>query len=440
MRRYRLIQIVAVVIPLVVTTALWLYAKVQLGTEGLDPFRAASQILSLWSLTLMAEVMLIAARNRTIERLYGGLDKSYHLHGTLAKWSIGLILAHPFLLMPALVERGIPWTSALIPIGPWPAGFEAARAFGTLAYWGFIALVLLTMFRRIGYQHWLLSHRFMLLLYASAMAHTYLANSDVRAFEPLRDWITFFGGAGLVAGIYKVAFYGWAAQQYAYRVERVEPRGGGIVDLHLRPVGARIAYEPGEFAFISVRGNPAIPSEPHPFSIASSPHRHGLRFAYREVGDYTRALSAIRPGDHVQVYGPYGEFTSYQLDEFKRQVWVGAGIGITPFLAMAGYEAINDDHKSVTWYYAAKSRSDLVFLAEAEALAAASTDQMRVVPFPEDEAGFLTGERILADSPDTPDTAYLFCGPPGMMRALRAQLAARGVDPRRVFFEDFNFV
>lgn len=440
MRRHRFIQVLAVGLPLVVTTALWLLAKQRLGTDDLDLARALSQILSLLSLTLMAEVMLIAARNRTVERVYGGLDKSYRLHGTLAKWSILLILAHPFLLMPSLARRGIPWTSALVPFGPWPEGFELARWMGVLAYYGLTGLTLLTLFRRIDYNHWLFSHRFMLVLYGCAFAHTFLANSDVRAFEPLRDWVLWFGGLGLLAGIYKVAFYRWAAQQYRYRVSRVEPLANGILDLGLRPVGSRMAYEPGEFAFLSVRGNPGISPEPHPFSIASGPHKHELRFGIRPAGDYTKTLSQLRVGDEVQVYGPYGEFTSYQLDEFKRQVWVGAGIGITPFLSMGSYETVNEDDKSITWFYAGKDRNDLVYLAEAEDYAQRYGDKLRLIPFPADTEGFLTADRILTESPDTPETAYLFCGPPPMMKALKSQLIAKGVAPQRIFFEDFSFV
>jgi predicted ferric reductase len=445
MRRLYAIRANALYLPQVITLVMWLLSKTRPGGWDVHPLQALSQVLSLQVLTAFAVVMVIAARNRAIEKLYGGLDKSYGTHGKLAKVAFFGMLAHPLLLIPSMLQKGIPAYGLLLPIGPWPEGFELARWFGVASYYAFIVLVLLTLYRRMGYQQWLTSHKFMGPAFAAGVVHTYLANSDVRAHEPLRDWVHIMVIAAVGAWLYKAILYPWAAQKYRYRLHKLKEMGNGIYEINLKPDGPRMNYEPGEFAFISVRGNPAISKESHPFSISSSPNRHMLRFSYREAGDYTKTLKNMRPQDPVTVYGPYGEFTSFMLDEYKKQVWVAGGIGVTPFLSMLGHEVLNEDHKQIYLYYSGKKRSDLVYDEEiqrqrAKATEAASGDWMHYIPHASDDEGFLSAERFEKECGGLQDTAFLFCGPPVMMRTLKKQLMAKGVPANRIFFEEFNFV
>lgn len=436
MRSRQLVLQSAIWIPFLITTALWVLAKTERPAE---PLTAISQILSLWVMTAFSLVMLIAARSRAVEKIYGGLDKSYALHGQMAKAAWGLMLLHPLLLIPGRAAEGIPWFSLLLPIGPWPAGFELARLMGVLAYYLFIALVLLTLWRKVDYQHWLLSHKLMGPAFAFATAHTFMAASDVRAFEPLRTWMVVVCGVGILAWLYKSLLYPYLAKHYIYRVQSLVEKGGGVWELNLKPTGARMNYEPGEFAFISVRGNPNVPAEPHPFSISSSSHQHGLRFSFRTVGDYTRKLPQTKEGDEVVIYGPYGEFTSYMLDDYKRQVWIGGGIGITPFLSMAAHEALTGDEKEITCYCSVKKPADAVYHEEMER-AAAAHPRLTYIRHCSDDEGFLNVERFRKEVGDLSDVAWLFCGPPIMMQSLRKQLIAAGISPDQIFFEEFNFV
>lgn len=433
MRRQRWVQFAAVVIPVFVTVVLWAMAK-SARQDSPSVFQALTQIVSLVGYTLMFEVLVISARNRTVEKLYGGLDKSYKLHGTLAKLSMLLLVLHPLLLIPHYLSTRqevlhLFWWSDF-----WP------RNLGIASLYLLILLIGLTLWRRMDYQKWLWGHKAMGIGFLLGAVHAIHANSDIKAFEPLRDWAWILAILGVSAWLYKAVLYRWLAQQYDYVIESVSEQGRGIWELRMNPKSARMNYEPGEFAFISVRGNPSIPEEQHPFSIRSDPARRGLAFGFKAVGDYTRKLTRAKPGDRVKVYGPYGEFTSYMLDEYKRQVWVAGGIGVTPFLAMLGHESHNEDHKDVTLYYSVKSLCDEVYDQEIKDLIRAADHPMRYVQHISDRDGFLTADRILADCPDTENTAYLFCGPPPMMRALKKQLVAQGASPDRIFFEDFAFV
>lgn len=435
MKRLQTIKQFSFVVPLVVTTLLWLLSKTRFHEEWNESLpQLVSQIFSLWALMLFSMALIIAARSRTVERLYGGLDKSYKTHALLAKIGFALMLAHPILLIPHYIWQGEDWLKLFWFSDFWP------RNVGIASFYLFVLLVVITLFRFLEYQRWLLTHKVTGIAFTLASVHALNAQSDIKSFEPLRDWMLFFMILGFLAWVYKTFFYCWAAKKYAYRVHDLKPMGQGIFSLAMEPLGARINFEPGEFIFISVLGHPSISSEPHPFSIGSIASRKCLRIGYREVGDYTRSLRALQPGDRIEVYGPYGEFTSYNLDGYKRQVWIGGGIGITPFLAMLEHEATNEDHKQIWLFYGVKTMADAVFDAELRCIADGHEDELHYIPFPQDTEGLISGERILKEVGSFDGVAVLMCGPMPMMQAIKKQLVELGMDPSDIFFEEFNFV
>jgi predicted ferric reductase len=117
----------------------------------------------------------------------------------------------------------------------------------------------------------------------------------------------------------------------------------------------------------------------------------------------------------------------------KRQVWIGGGIGITPFISMARAVSKDGDY-DVDLYYCTADAAEAYFHDEL-------AEHVNVIPVREDEEGFLTADKIAAISGPLgdDDTDYLLCGPPPMLHNLRAQLEAAGVPPGRVHAEDFSF-
>jgi len=151
-RRLDLIHANAIYAPFLISTAFWLWSKTRDGGWDISIWLGASQILALLVLTAFSILMVIAARNRAVEKLYGGLDKSYKTHGILGRWAVTGMVLHPLLLIPVVIERGIPWYGVLLPIGPWPEGFEMARWFGVASFYLFLILTGLTLYRRFSYE------------------------------------------------------------------------------------------------------------------------------------------------------------------------------------------------------------------------------------------------------------------------------------------------
>ena len=105
----------------------------------------------------------------------------------------------------------------------------------------------------------------------------------------------------------------------------------GAVHLTFAPVGKGFAFKAGQFAFLAFREKGL--REPHPFTIACANRENGhLEFVIRALGDYTKALrEQVKVGMIADIYAPYGRFK--RPAHAQKEIWIGAGVGISPFIA-----------------------------------------------------------------------------------------------------------
>jgi predicted ferric reductase len=134
----------------------------------------------------------------------------------------------------------------------------------------------------------------------------------------------------------------------------------------------------------------------------------------------------------VDVEGPFGNF-SYALGG-KRQLWIGGGIGITPFLSLAsslpaGY--------SVDLYYSVKTAGEEVgnvLLDEA----IRNYPGLKVHIWVTADKGYCTVDSLIKDGLDLINTDdVLICGPGPMMTALQNDFSKHGVKPGHIHTEQF---
>src|SRR5690606_21060710 len=147
---------------------------------------------------------------------------------------------------------------------------------------------------------------------------------------------------------------------------------------------------------------------------AWNPSEHRLTFIAKELGDYTRDMpDALQVGQPVKVEGPYGCFT---FDDGRaRQIWVGGGIGITPFIARMKQLAMDRlaypsrPHPPVIDLYHTTADWDDDAIARMTSDAQAAGIRLHVLHDARD--GRLTGDRIRAEVPDWQEASIWFCGP-----------------------------
>ena len=100
----------------------------------------------------------------------------------------------------------------------------------------------------------------------------------------------------------------------------------------------RMDFRPGQFLLASVLGigESAI-------SFSSYPD---VRITVDEVGNVTRAMGKLKPGDSIGVRGPYGN--SYPVDELRgRDVYIiSGGCGLAPMRSLIKYYEQNQNQDS----------------------------------------------------------------------------------------------
>ncbi len=159
-------------------------------------------------------------------------------------------------------------------------------------------------------------------------------------------------------------------------------------------------------------------------------------------------LFNLSPGDTVSTAGPFGSFRARDSD--REMVFIGGGVGMAPLRAMLfeQLEGLKSGRK-VTFWYGARSKVDLFYEDELNALAAKHENFDWTValsdPEPTDDWSGATGfvhrialENYLRDHPAPEDCEYYLCGPPMMISAVMHMLDELGVEPDSIFNDDFG--
>ena len=103
---------------------------------------------------------------------------------------------------------------------------------------------------------------------------------------------------------------------------------------------------------------------------------------------------------------------------------------------------ISKNHREgyeIDFYYSAQSRLDMI---HAEELTAISSEypNLRFIPFPSDELGYLSTKEISEKSKDFLDKDVYICGPPAMIKSLMGQFKAVGKSINTIHSEEFRLL
>jgi Na+-transporting NADH:ubiquinone oxidoreductase subunit F len=156
----------------------------------------------------------------------------------------------------------------------------------------------------------------------------------------------------------------------------------------------------------------------------------------------------LKPGDKVNVYGPFGEF--FAKDTNAEMVFIGGGAGMAPMRSHI-FDQLRRLHskRKISFWYGARSLREMFYQDEYDQLAAENSNfEWHVAlsdPQPEDNWDGLTGfihnvlfEQYLKDHPAPEDCEYYMCGPPMMNSAVIAMLTDLGVEPENILLDDFG--
>ena len=416
---------VAVILIAVIPVLLWWFFSplaINLSSASLI-IDALARITALSAISLLSFNIILSARLSMFERLFLGLDRSYHAHRLIGGLVLVLLLLHAMLV--TMKYSNISLISGYEFLKP---NFDIALMLGNISLFVMIVLIITSVYFNIKYRWFVVIQRILgAIIFFGGYHAVFVSGSDVTSNIILALYL---GSLGILAAglyIYRSIFHKSIKSKYSYIVDSVR-HTGNVTQIWLKPKERVIPFYAGQFGFFQFISK-AVDKESHPFSFSSGSNDGRVRIAVKILGDYTKDLANVNTVDKVIIEGPYGQF-SFSKIKSKRQVWVAGGIGVTPFLSMAhslplGYE--------VTLYYCVSTLSQAVFKEELEQIAQQNKG-FHVVNICRNINGPINGKVLAKLQADD----YLICAPPLMMHGLEQQLIKEGISKNNIHYEEFD--
>lgn len=384
-----------------------------------DTIALFSQYLGLVALIAMSITQIIATRLGFVELLFGGLDRCYILHKWLGISSMAALLLHDTI------------DADMSNLGRETVLVEVAETLGEVSLYGFLILVVITIATFIPYHLWRWTHRVMGVLFVMATFHYLFILKPFSNGDPLALYVSAFCTAGILAFVYKQLPAHWRPSR-KYKISGIRQTGTAMA-ITFSPEGRPLKHRPGQFAFVAF--DHATVSEPHPFTISSAPDDMGnIRMTIAALGDFSHSLlKELKIGTPAQLEGPFGRFERRSTQ--APEVWIAAGIGITPFVAWA--QALTDADGPVTLIYCVSEERDASHLEEIRAIEA-QLPNFRCNLHTSRSQGRIGADVIADYAKDLDQAKAYFCGPKAMRLSLASGLGRFGLSSRRFHYEEFE--
>src|SRR5215475_8111173 len=235
------------------------------------------------------------------------------------------------------------------------------------------------------------------------------------------------------------------------RVSHKIRESSNVISLVLESVDGRplAAPLPGQFIVLRMRPTACAPALMRSYSLSSQPNAERYRVSIKRephgaAGAYID--DKLQVGDVVDVGAARGNFTLRPGD--APVVFLSAGIGVTPVLAMLHGLVAEGSLREVWWLYGARDHSEHPFAEEAHALIKALTHGRSHIryssPNPEDRKGFdfdacgRLDMRVLEELGVPRDADFYICGPSAFMSDLTVGLTVWGVAANPIHTEIFG--
>jgi len=413
-------------------------------TATFIPFRDLMvQYSGLLAMACMSIAMVLAIRPRWPEKWFGGLDKMYRLHKWLGISALVLTVLHwSWSKAPkwagalGLLERAPhgPRPELANPIAQWFMDVRGAAEFiGEWAFYVATLLIVLTLVQRFPYRLFYITHRVLAVAYLALVLHAVVLTKFDYWLSPVGLLLVPLLASGTWAAIIVLLRRVAAGRQVGGKIASMQYFPGvRALEVAIDVPEGWSGHKPGQFVFVTSDTSEGA----HPYTIASAWNESDKRitFIVKELGDHTACLhETLRIGQNVRIEGPYGCFTFE--DTCPDQIWVGGGIGITPFIARMKYLA-DRNPRPVQAIHLFHPTADYDKNAVAKLVADAEAAGVRLQVLVDERDGLLDGERIRAAVPAWRKSSIWFCGPIGLGQGLRRDFAAAGMTLDRQFHQE----
>jgi predicted ferric reductase len=385
---------------------------------------------------VLLQVMLLA-RIPLLERNVG-FDRLTVWHRLNGKVAVSLVVAHvPLIVAGYALSVQISIGEQIDELYEFYPGMVTATI-GTALLIAVVLSSLVVVRRRLPYEAWHFVH---LSVYAGillAYFHQIPTGNEFVVNPAQRDyWYALYILAALSVVVFRLLAPALHWRRHRLRVAEVRRESPDVVSIYMEGRNLeRLRARGGQFflwRFLS-RGRWW---QAHPFSLSAPPDGRSLRITVKDVGNFSGRLGELRAGTAVIAEGPFGAFTA-ALDGGGGVALIAGGIGITPLRAML--DELLEEGREITFIHRVLCERDLVLADELAELA--RDGRLKLVNVVGDHEGpegvrRLSGEHLKQLVPDIAQRTVFLCGPPAMMRFVRAGLRSQGVPRHSIHSERF---
>lgn len=461
-----------IVMVICITLMLWLVSKWFYHDWFANPYKYAAKFASLTATSLMCMSIILSTRVRLLEKWLGGLDKVYQMHKRIGRWAFLIILFHPLFLAFDRLPHVSGFLRAMWFQSPEGNRYIWGQNIGVIALLLFAVLIGLTLFIKIPYHLWKRTHEWFGLALPIVIIHIVLVNANVAHYPLLRIWLYSLLTLAVAGFVYIRFLYRFLGPHFEYTVSSIENMEQ-IIHLTFAPLRTKMDFKPSQFVYLVIHKKGITP-EPHPYSIACG-YNLGAEFklGIKKVGDHTRTLDMLENGDRATVYGPYGHFSEKFLLAERDCIFIGAGIGITPFVGMWHVALHSEDRYAMqdvperlihlhpeiikTWqsplvnlFYVCRTKEEASFdrdirqeviMSHFHGFKAFEERGHHYELYLSSQQGRITAKYIdRRTGGDVRDKYIFLCGPSSMVDSLIRQFIDLGLSRQQIVVEDFNLV
>lgn len=196
------------------------------------------------------------------------------------------------------------------------------------------------------------------------------------------------------------------------------------------------------------------------YSMANYPEEYGIIMLNVRIatpppktenippGQGSSYIFMLKPGDKVNIMGPFGEF--FARETGNEMIFIGGGAGMAPLRShILDQLSRLKSKRKISFWYGARSKNEMFYVEDFDNLAHENDNfEWNVAlsePLPEDHWEGYTGfihnvlyEECLKNHPSPEDCEYYLCGPPMMSKAVIEMLLNLGVEQENILYDDFG--
>lgn len=370
---------------------------------------SAGNILALCGWFLFALAFFLALRAPGLARLLGGLAAQHRIHHYTGLGSAGLLFMHGSFELISDPDTALTWSDPFL-VCAWIAMFFL------------LAAVALSFSSRIPHRLWMWLHWSL----AAAWILGFLHGNAFLQPEPF-DQVVFIAGSLLATGSIAAALM-LKAWHGPWVVQTVKRLGPVLHEIELVPSARRArTFRAGTIVFAKLpRPFSAVW---HPFSVASCRFDPAVRLLVKSAGRDTDHIEELKPGDKVDLLGPFVEFRP----QTGEQVWIAGGVGVAPFLGMTRCLDYTRGQRVRLFVFHTKEEPALTREFNDFKNRHAGFDWQQAV-----EAGLPNFQNVLKARDELHNPEYFICGPKAFMKSARKFLTENGVSQTKVKTEEYN--